>query len=61
MDGKAQVVQVQCDNVLEIVPLGTSKGKGVKILLESLCASPDQVCNLVCILHRLNHICQSPS
>ncbi|TVU11090.1 hypothetical protein EJB05_44653 [Eragrostis curvula] len=42
VDGKAQVVQAQRD-VLEIVPLGTSKGKGVKILLESLGASPDQV------------------
>ncbi|EEE69634.1 hypothetical protein OsJ_29227 [Oryza sativa Japonica Group] len=42
VDGKAQVVQAQGD-VLEVVPLGTSKGNGVKILLESLCASPDEV------------------
>uniref|UniRef100_A0A0E0EWD2 Uncharacterized protein n=1 Tax=Oryza meridionalis TaxID=40149 RepID=A0A0E0EWD2_9ORYZ len=37
VDGKAQ------GDVLEVVPLGTSKGNGIKILLKSLCASPDEV------------------
>lgn len=40
---RASVVQAQPD-MLEIVPLGTSKGSGVKILLDHLGATPDEVC-----------------
>uniref|UniRef100_A0A0E0ERW8 Sucrose phosphatase-like domain-containing protein n=1 Tax=Oryza meridionalis TaxID=40149 RepID=A0A0E0ERW8_9ORYZ len=44
VNGKAHVILIQAQSdVLEVVPLGTSKGNGVKILLESLCASPDEV------------------
>lgn len=39
---RASVVQAQPD-MLEIVPIGTSKGSGVKILLDHLGASPDEV------------------
>ncbi|KAG6388008.1 hypothetical protein SASPL_153205 [Salvia splendens] len=39
---RASVVQAQPD-MLEIVPLGTSKGGGVKILLDHLGATPDEV------------------
>ncbi|KAG6409581.1 hypothetical protein SASPL_127621 [Salvia splendens] len=39
---RASVVQAQPD-MLEIVPLGTSKGSGVKILLDHLGATPDEV------------------
>ncbi|XP_057799710.1 endoribonuclease YBEY, chloroplastic [Salvia miltiorrhiza] len=39
---RASVVQAQAD-MLEIVPLGTSKGSGVKILLDHLGATPDEV------------------
>uniref|UniRef100_A0A0D3H6H8 Uncharacterized protein n=1 Tax=Oryza barthii TaxID=65489 RepID=A0A0D3H6H8_9ORYZ len=44
VDGMAQVILIQAQSdVLEVVPLRTSKGNGVKIMLESLCASPDEV------------------
>ncbi|KAL1552386.1 endoribonuclease YBEY, chloroplastic-like [Salvia divinorum] len=39
---RASVVQAQPD-MLEIVPLGTSKGSGVKILLDHFGATPDEV------------------
>ncbi|KAG8055494.1 hypothetical protein GUJ93_ZPchr0001g30233 [Zizania palustris] len=40
--GRAHVVQAQPD-MLELVPPATSKGNGVKILLDHLCISPDEV------------------
>lgn len=40
---RASVVQAQ-PNMLEIVPPGTSKGSGVRILLDHLGATPDEVC-----------------
>uniref|UniRef100_A0A0E0IIV8 Uncharacterized protein n=1 Tax=Oryza nivara TaxID=4536 RepID=A0A0E0IIV8_ORYNI len=44
IDGKAHVILIQAQSdVLEVVPLGTSKVNGVKILLESLWASPNEV------------------
>lgn len=39
---RANVVQAQSD-MLEIVPPGTSKGNGVKMLLDHLGVSPDEV------------------
>lgn len=39
---RANVVQSQSD-MLEIVPPGTSKGNGVKMLLNHLGVSPDEV------------------
>ena len=51
VDGKAHVILIQAQSdVLEVVPLGTSKGNGVKILLESLWASPNEVPNPVILL-----------
>jgi hypothetical protein len=51
VDGMAQVILIQAQSdVLEVVPLRTSKGNGVKIMLESLCASPDEVPNPVILL-----------
>lgn len=41
-EGRARVVQAQPD-MLELVPPATSKGNGVKILLDHLCISPDEV------------------
>lgn len=38
----ARCVQAQ-DDMLEIIPVGSSKGKGVKILLENLGVHPDEV------------------
>ena len=43
--GRACVVQAQAD-MLEIVPPATSKGNGVKKLLDHFCASPNEVCAL---------------
>lgn len=40
---RASVVQAQ-DDMLEIVPLGTSKGSGVKMLLDHLGVSAKEVC-----------------
>lgn len=40
---RASVVQAVPD-MLEIVPPGTSKGSGVRILLDHLGATPDEVC-----------------
>lgn len=40
--GRASVVQAQ-EDMLEIVPLGTSKGSGVKLLLEHLGVTPKEV------------------
>ncbi|KAL5226956.1 hypothetical protein ABZP36_015221 [Zizania latifolia] len=40
--GRAHVVQAQPD-MLELVPPATSKGNGVKILLDHLCISPNEV------------------
>ncbi|CAN6183694.1 unnamed protein product [Urochloa humidicola] len=42
IERRARVVQAQTD-MLEIVPLGSSKGDGVKILLDHLSISPDEV------------------
>ncbi|EAZ13478.1 hypothetical protein OsJ_03394 [Oryza sativa Japonica Group] len=42
IEGRARVVQAQPD-MLELVPPATSKGNGVKILLDHLCISPDEV------------------
>ncbi|KAL6616038.1 hypothetical protein ACP70R_038308 [Stipagrostis hirtigluma subsp. patula] len=42
IEGRAHVVQAQPD-MLELVPPATSKGNGVKILLDHLCISPDEV------------------
>lgn len=42
IEGRALVVQAQPD-MLELVPPATSKGNGVKILLDHLCISPDEV------------------
>ncbi|KAL6845130.1 hypothetical protein ACP4OV_024625 [Aristida adscensionis] len=42
IEGRARVVQAQPD-MLEVVPPATSKGNGVKILLDHLCISPDEV------------------
>jgi hydroxymethylpyrimidine pyrophosphatase-like HAD family hydrolase len=42
IEGRANVVQAQPD-MLEIVPPATSKGSGVKILLNHLDISPDEV------------------
>jgi hydroxymethylpyrimidine pyrophosphatase-like HAD family hydrolase len=41
-EGRAHVVQAQPD-MLELVPPATSKGNGVKILLNHLSISPDEV------------------
>lgn len=46
VDGRAGVVQAQPD-MLEIVPLGTSKGSGVEILLDHLGTSWKEVCRLI--------------
>jgi haloacid dehalogenase-like hydrolase len=42
IDGRARVVQAVPD-MLEIVPPQTSKGKGVKMLLDHLGVSPNEV------------------
>uniref|UniRef100_A0A0E0DZ22 Uncharacterized protein n=1 Tax=Oryza meridionalis TaxID=40149 RepID=A0A0E0DZ22_9ORYZ len=42
IEGRARMVQAQPD-MLELVPPATSKGNGVKILLDHLCISPDEV------------------
>uniref|UniRef100_A0A0E0JIG5 Sugar-phosphatase n=1 Tax=Oryza punctata TaxID=4537 RepID=A0A0E0JIG5_ORYPU len=42
IEGRARVVQAQPD-MLELVPPATSKGDGVKILLDHLCITPDEV------------------
>uniref|UniRef100_A0A0A9CMX1 Haloacid dehalogenase-like hydrolase family protein n=1 Tax=Arundo donax TaxID=35708 RepID=A0A0A9CMX1_ARUDO len=42
IEGRAHVVQAQPD-MLELVPPATSKGNGVKILLDHLSISPDEV------------------
>lgn len=40
---RASVVQAVSD-ILEIVPPGTSKGAGVKLLLQHLDVTPEEVC-----------------
>lgn len=42
-DSRASVVQAQPD-MLEIVPLGTSKGSGIRVLLDHLGVVPNEVC-----------------
>ena len=42
IEERAGIVQAQPD-MLELVPPATSKGSGVKILLDHLCISPDEV------------------
>ncbi|ONM38371.1 haloacid dehalogenase-like hydrolase family protein [Zea mays] len=42
IEGRAHVVQAQPD-MLELVPPATSKGNGVKVLLNHLSISPDEV------------------
>lgn len=41
--GRASVVQAQPD-MLEIVPAGTSKGSGVRMLLDHFGVTSDEVC-----------------
>lgn len=42
LGGLARCVQAQ-DDMLEIIPTGSSKGKGVSVLLENLGVHPDDV------------------
>lgn len=42
LKGRAGVVQAQVD-MLEIIPVGSSKGSGVKLLLEHLNTTPKEV------------------
>lgn len=48
----ASVVQA-CPDMLEIVPPGTSKGSGVKILLDHLGVSPKEVSAVLILFHNL--------
>lgn len=41
---RASITQALVD-ILEIVPHGTSKGNGVRLLLDHLGVSPDEVCH----------------
>lgn len=47
--GRANVVQAVPD-MLEVVPLGTSKGSGVKMLLDHLEVSPKEVWQFTFVL-----------
>jgi haloacid dehalogenase-like hydrolase len=51
VDGRAGVVQA-VPNMLEIVPPQTSKGKGVKMLLDHLGVSPNEVLVLYPLIYK---------
>lgn len=44
--GRADITQAQTD-MLEIIPPGASKGKGVKLLLDHLGVTPKEVCIVI--------------